>query len=178
MPVEGLWQELGGFHQAVALEDWSELNSAIAQPDDAGPVQRGAADRGEGRYGVNLLTIWKPSVFIGAYLLEHDHRQRVLAPDIGGDFALILDVRGKSRKDRESFGNHPCIRTLRDRLRGNAGKWDFADHYAQLNGNSYHPLHLRRPLQEVIGNTQGPEERKKEMAGSGSRRGSDASARW
>ena len=50
------------------------LNEAIAQADDNGPNQR-RANVGEGRYGVNLLSRWEPSVFVGAYLHDHNHKQ-------------------------------------------------------------------------------------------------------
>ena len=158
LTVEQLWDELGALHSAVEGEDWSQLNEAIAQPDDDGPNQR-RGNIGEGRYGVNLLTVWQPSVFIGTYLHDRDHKQSLLAADRGGDFALILDVRAKP-KDREAFADHPCFRTLRERLKGDAGDWDFADHHAQPDRNSYHPLHLRRPLRDIIGDTHTPEERR------------------
>ena len=157
LTAEQLWDELGEMHRAVELEDWKALNEAIARPDDDGPNQRLANVR-EGRYGVNLLTRWEPSIFVGAYLHDRDHRQSVLAPDTGGDFALIVDIRAKA-KERKAFADHPCFRALRRRLQGDAGDWDFADHHAQPGGNSYHPLHLRRPLRDVIGDTHTLEER-------------------
>ena len=148
-----LWEELGALHRAVEVEDWRHLNDAIAHPDDDGPRQR-RADIGEGRYGVNLLTRWEPSVFVGTYLHDRDHGQSLLAPDDGGDFALILDVGAKAKaKERVAFANHPCFQALRERLKGDAGSWDFADHHAEPRGNSYHPLHLRRPLRDIIGDT-------------------------
>ena len=155
---EQLWEELGELHRAVELEDWSPLNEAIAQPDDHGPNQR-RANVGEGRYGVNLLTCWEPSVFVGAYLRDHDHKQSLLAPDDGGDFALIVDIRARAQ-ERADFANHPCFRRLRERLSGDAGGWDFADHHAQRGRNSFHPLHLRRPLRGVIGDARTVEERR------------------
>ena len=155
---EQLWDELGGLHRAVELEDWGPLNEAIAQADDNGPNQR-RANVGEGRYGVNLLTRWEPSVFVGAYLHGREHKQSLLAPDTGGDFALIVDIKAKAQ-ERAAFANHPCFQALRERLKSDAGGWDFADHHAQPKKNSYHPLHLRRPLRDVIGDTHTLGERK------------------
>ena len=108
---------------------------------------------------MNLLSRWEPSVFVGAYLHDHNHKQTLVAPDDGGDFALIVDIRAKAQ-ERADFANHPCSRALRERLQGDAGGWDFADHHAQPKKNSYHPLHLRRPLRDVIGDTHTFEERK------------------
>ena len=158
LTVEDLWKELSRLHHAVEEGDWDHLNKAIAHADDNGPNQRTGNIR-EGRYGVNLLSIWRPSVFIGAYLHDHDHKQPLLVPNKGGDFALIVDVRGKP-KERDDFASHPCFGALRERLEGNAGDWDFADHHAQAVRNTYHPLQLRRPLQDVIGDTHTPEERR------------------
>ena len=155
---EQLWNELGGLHRAVELEDWSYLMEAIAHPDDEGPNQR-RGNVGWGRYGVNLLSRWEPSVFVGAYLRDHNHGQSLLAPDGGGDFALIVDIKAKAH-ERADFANHPCFQALRKRLKGDAGSWDFADHHAQPKKNSYHPLHLRRPLRDIIGDTDTLEERK------------------
>ena len=163
MQASELWDEFDAIHQAVEEADWRELHQEIAWPDDTGPMRRGNVDVNEGRYGANLLRRWRPSVFVGAYLLAHDHKQALLDPDDGGDFALILDVEGKDGRDgaeRENFGKHPCIVRLRERLRGGSGDWDFADNYAQETGNRYHPLHLRRPLRSVIGGTDTPEQRK------------------
>ena len=129
LTAEQLWAELGEMNEAVEGEDWTDLNEAIAQPDDRGPNQR-LANIGEGRYGVNLLTRWEPSVFVGAYLHDRDHGQALLAPDEGGDFALIVDIRARAN-ERVAFANHPCFQALRRRLRRDAGDWDFADHHAQ-----------------------------------------------
>jgi len=155
---EQLWEEIGELHQAVELEDWTLLDQAIAQPGDNGPNQR-TANITEGRYGVNLLRRWEPSVFVGAYLADHNHLQRLLAPRDGGDFALIVDFRGTAQ-ERADFANHRCFQALRERLADDADGWDFADHHVQGRKNSYHPLYLRRPLRDVIGDTQTLEERK------------------
>ena len=76
----------------------------------------------KGRYGVNLLSRWEPSMFVGAYLHDHNHKQSLLAPDDGGDFALIVDIKAKAQ-ERAAFANHPCFQALRERLKGDAGGW-------------------------------------------------------
>ena len=162
LTVGDLWDELGSIHQAALVEDWSELKQAIASLDDAGTNLRGHQGFVEGRYGVNLLERWVPSVFVGAYFLDVDHRQRLLAPDTGGDFALILDVEKDKRK---AFGGHKCFTRLRMRLRENSQDWDFADHYAQDGANMWHPLHLRRPLRDVLADASTSDERKTRWLG-------------
>jgi hypothetical protein len=113
-----------------------------------------------GRFGVNLTSGWYPSVFVGAYLLTFDHKQALLAPDTGGDFALIVDVERKRDFDGDKFTSYPRFDALRARLRRDAGVWDFADHLAQPRQNRWHPIYLRRPLALVLGDTTTPEQRR------------------
>ena len=161
MQAVDLWEEFHSIHQAVMEADWEELRQAIAWPNDTGPMRRGDTDINEGRYGVNLLAKWTPSVFVGAYLLDHNHKQALLNPSDGGDFALILDFgKGKPANERNDFYKHPCVARLIERLSRKSGVWDFADNCAQPPKNTYHPLYLRRPLISVIGGTDTPKQRK------------------
>ncbi len=158
---EALWLELDRIHRKAITLDWREVREALASPNDSGPNLRGKKGDGfiEGRFGVNLVRSWQPAVFVGAYLLPHDHVQPLLAPDDGGDFALILDVLRDKRFDGDAFSEHDLFTRLRDRLRQDSGAWDFADHHAQLKRNRWHPLHLRRPLVDVLDGTRTSDER-------------------
>ena len=72
---------------------------------------------------------------------------------------MIVDIKAKAQ-DRADFANYRCFQVLRHRLGDDAGGWDFADHHAQPRKNSYHPLHLRRPLRDIIADTHTLEERR------------------
>ena len=72
-------------------------------------------------------------------------------------FALHV-FRGKLA-EREAFGEHECFTRLRERLNRDAGDWDFPDHYAQAETNLWHPLHIRRRLRDVLGDTDSLERR-------------------
>lgn len=161
LSVEALWAELDGIHRHAVKLDWSELHAAIAQADDSGPYLRGRRNDGflEGRFGVNLVKHWTPSVFVGAYLMPYDHKQQPLAGEDGGDFALILDVHRNKTFDGDSYAEQDAFSRLRQRLHRNSGGWDFADHHDQTKRNRWHPLHLRRPLHEVLASARTPEER-------------------
>ena len=163
LTLEALWEELDGIHRSALFAEWPASLASLSSPDDAGPHLRGRRADGfvEGRFGVNLLQHWTPSIFVGAYLLPVDHRQRLLAPEDGGDFALILDVLRNKSFDGDGFVDHPLFDRLRDRLRRESGAWDFADHIAQAKPNRWHPLHLRRPMAEVLGGLPTPEARQR-----------------
>lgn len=154
---EALWAELDAHHRRALALDWSDVAAAIGDDDDSGPHLRGKRGDGfvEGRFGLNLLSRWRPSVFLGAYLLPFDHKERPLAEGEGGDFALILDV------DRalQRHSAHPALERLRARLRQDRGGWDFADSLGQPGGNPWHPLHLRRPLHAIFEGADTPEAR-------------------
>ena len=156
-----LWAELHSIHQTALGKDWKLAERGLARVDDTGPNLRGNAKDGflEGRFGVNLLSSWRPSIFVGAYLHAHDHKQALLAPNTGGDFALILDVARNKNFDGDAFAQQPAFTRLRQRLAQHAPGWDFADNLAQKRNNPWHPLHLRKPLAEVFANTKTPEAR-------------------
>jgi hypothetical protein len=159
---EALWAELDGIHRRALDEDWSGVQNVLGGTEDGGPYLRGKRpDQGftEGRFGVNLLHKWYPSVFVGTYLDPYDHKQALLAPDEGGDFALILDVKRDASFDGDAFTADPNFKALRERLGKDARGWDFADHLAQHGANLWHPLHLRRPLAEVFDGTHTAAER-------------------
>ncbi len=162
LSVEALWAELDGIHRHAIGLDWPDLHGAIAQPDDPGPYLRGRRGDGflEGRFGVNLVKHWTPSVFVGAYLMPFDHKQQPLAEEDGGDFALIIDVARNKVFDGDSYAEQEAFTRLRERLQRDAGGWDFADHHAQAKRNRWHPLHLRRPLHEVLAEARTPAERR------------------
>lgn len=158
LEAEELWNELHLIHQAALTENWNDLRDAIGSHEDSGPYVR--KRYGEGRYGVNLLWKWEPSVFVGAYLLDIDHKAPLLELNSGGDFALILDVGGHSSK-RLAFSSHKLFRQLQARLRENEGPWRFpSDQYNQPQRNSWHPLLLRCPLRDVLEEAHSFEERR------------------
>ena len=159
---DALWSELVATHRAAGAAEWPEVRDAIAAPDDSGPKLLGRREDGFiwGRFGVNLTTGWRPSLFVGAYLLPFDHKQALLAPGTGGDFDLMVDVARGEDFDGDAFSAHPVFNELRARLRKDAGGWDFADHLAQPRPNRWHPVHLRRPLADVLSGAPTPEARR------------------
>jgi hypothetical protein len=117
-----LWQELHSAHLAILGADWSGVSGAVATQDDPGPYLVGAKKGfAYGRYGVNLQRYWYPSVFVGNYLLSYDHGVPLLSPELGGDFALILDLQRKNAFG-DSYMAEEEFLALRARLRSEGGR--------------------------------------------------------
>ena len=151
---DALWAELAVIHEAACNRSWAALHHAIGTEEDAGPYLRGRkAGPLEGRYGVNLLRHWTPSIFVGAYLRPFDHKEPLIAPDTGGDFALILDVDRRGVFDGDTYVEQPAFAALRARLNADASGWDFADHLSRTKCNRWHPLYLRKPLSSIFAGT-------------------------
>ncbi|MBH8566447.1 hypothetical protein I8748_30575 [Nostoc sp. CENA67] len=74
---------------------------------------------------------------------------------LGPDFSLILgfDI-NKLEKFEADFFNSEEYTKLRSRLKQNSGTWDFQDQRFEVaKPNRWHPLHLRKPLAEVLRGT-------------------------
>jgi hypothetical protein len=164
MDVRRLWDELAAIHEEAKQRPWSEVFAALAwERAERHAYVRGKRPLGffEGRFGLNLLRSWMPGVFIGAYLLDYDHRVPVLAAEEGGDFALILDIlQNDAGFDADGYLASPEFSALRRRLGASRTPWDFRDHLAEPRCVKWHPLHLRRPLRDVLGGTRTFEERR------------------
>jgi hypothetical protein len=156
-----LWTELEDIHDEALTHDWSVIEPLVRE-GDSGPYLRGRSRNGyiEGRFGVNLNRLWMPSVFVGAYFFDYDHKQTPLDPD-GGDFAIILDVTNKEAEfDRDAYLTHELFTELRARLASVADPWDFGDHLSDSRVNRYHPIHLRLPLTVLLEGANSPAERR------------------
>lgn len=150
---EQFWAVLTQVHDAALQRKWPKVWDALSLDDKPHTELRGRRPRGfaEGRFGVSLLKSWTPSISIGLYAADYDHQVPVLAPDSGGDFDLVLDVlQGYESFDAESYLASPEFTQLRKRLAVDSGRWDFVDHLADSRCNRWHPLHLRRPLADIL----------------------------
>ena len=145
-----LWQELHSAHLTILEADWSEVSGAVATQDDPGPYLVGAQKGfAYGRYGVNLQRNWHPSVFVGSYLLSYDHGVPLLSPEVGGDFALILDLH-RSKAFGDSYLAEEEFLGLCARLGSDSQGWEFTDYLAASRPNKWHPLYLRRPQADIF----------------------------
>ena len=157
LPHGTLVREQLGFAQRALELDWSDLYGAIAWPHSSGtPVLRGKKRPGfsDGRLGVDLHDVWRPGIFLGVLVDPGDHRAPLSRPALGADFVVIVSVaRGEGAEgiDGDTYIAQPEFEALRRRLVTDSGRWDLHDHLSAVaKPNRWHPIHLRRPLVDVL----------------------------
>lgn len=142
----------------VIEADWAWLYDRLARPgDERGPYLRGSRPEGiaDGRLGVDLLHGWRPGVFLGVIIDGTDHRVKPSEPLKGPDFCLVLSFDPKEGSpSRDVYLRSPEFKRLQERLTRDPQGWDYQDTSAHL----WHPLHLRRPILDVLRGTQKLEE--------------------
>lgn len=145
---------------------WAEVREQLGWPKTThGPYLRGnGSGNQDGRIGVDLLSPWKPSIFVGVMVDGRDHGVSPSDPALGADFVTVLSVARKAEPfgpDGDAYLSEPEFAALRARLRESAGGWDFHDHLAVVpKPNRWHPIHLRRPLAKVFEGATTPEARR------------------
>ena len=109
--------------------------------------------RPDGRIGLDLLDEWHPGIFVGVLVDGRDHRiPNSSDPKKGPDFCLILDMH---RNLHSSYPDDPNYRNFKKKLRKRCERtpWRFLDHLKDHKPwNPWHPIHVRQPLSDVIGN--------------------------
>jgi hypothetical protein len=120
-----------------------------------GTVRPNTPDEHWGRLGFGLPSFgWRPGCFVGVLMNPANHRVSWSQPDRGPDLTVILSFHlDPGTPDRHAFLGAPEYHALQARLAAEgpgAGVdvYDIArDHGAP---NEWHPLHLRRPLADVL----------------------------
>jgi hypothetical protein len=136
--------------------DWSWVYHAIgAGQDTAKPYLRASGVRGyqDGRIGIDLHSPWRPGLFAGVLANPRDHRTPPTDAALGADFCIIVSVGRKideSGINGDTFMAAAEFTALRQRLGHAAPGWEFHDHLTAQRPNRWHPLHLRRPLVDVL----------------------------
>ncbi len=163
LPAKTVEPQLVPLVQEVARRDWTWFYERMAWPGQKRePLVRFGPKDGPwwGRMGVDLLDGWRPGIFVGAMLNGDDHRVGLSNRELGPDFSLVLTYhQDDGEPPREEFLGSDEFARLKKRLAADAGGWDFVDHFLNNpNPNPWHPLHLRKPLLEVMRGTQTFEE--------------------
>lgn len=159
-PAQQLEPSLKALVKRALAEDWSWLYARVH------PTRRRAApylrwSRGEryrdGRMGLDLLEGWRPGFFVGVMLDGADHKVEPSAPQLGPDFCCVLsyNIKAENAPTWDDFIQGSAYRRLCARLASEGDGWDVLDHIkAHSKPNRWHPLHIRRPLLEVMRGTQ------------------------
>ena len=131
-----------------------DLQSAKLLRRTFGQGQRSPRRR-DGRIGLDLMDDWHPGIFVGVLVDGRDHGiPHSSDPEKGPDFCLILDMH------RDLHSRYPADTTYIDfksnlRQRCESTPWCFLDHLKEHKSpNLWHPIHVRRPLADVIGNLE------------------------
>jgi hypothetical protein len=154
LPAKTVEPRLERLIQEVAQRDWGWFYDRMAWPaQERKPLVRGLK---WGRMGVDLLDDFRPGIFVGAMLDGDEHRVGLSDRALGPDFSLVLTYHTEEgAPSREEFLDSDEFVKLKRRLAAGACGWDFVDHFLNnLDPNPWHPLHLRKPLLEVMRGTQ------------------------
>lgn len=162
---ESLEEELKSISTRALNEDWTFVREALSWPDSRpGPYLRwGKGERlyVDGRLGIDLLTPWRPGVFVGVMVDPRDHRCGFSSPTAGADFDLIVSLAYNNRTgsgtfqpycaDNKAFRSQPEYLRLLERLGSDSGGFSFHDHVREVaRPNLWHPIHLRKSLADVF----------------------------
>ncbi|OUL37440.1 hypothetical protein BV372_02435 [Nostoc sp. T09] len=154
IPAQSIKPNLQSITLRTADADWRWVSKRIGLKKDA-PIPCMPVKPQWGRLGLDILDGWFPGIFIGVLLDGSDHCVQPSNSHLGPDFCLILDFAIDKWKTVEGdFFHSEEYTKLRSRLKANSGKWDFHDHrFEATKPNRWHPLHLRKPLAEVLRGT-------------------------
>lgn len=155
-PVQSLEYNLKNITLRAAEADWSWVSERIGFHKDV-PIPSNSVkyEKEYGRLGINVSTSWFPAIFIGTVLNSYPYKVQPSNYHLGPDFSLILgfDI-NKLEKFEADFFNSEEYTKLRSRLKQNSGTWNFQDQRFEVpKPNRWHPLHLRKPLAEVLRGT-------------------------
>lgn len=146
--LTALFERLASDLDLTALRDAYEvLGAAMNQRPEAKGCRWG-------RLGLDFPSHprWRPGLFVGALLDGTDHRVGPSNRELGPDFVLIVSLHlGPGSPSWEEMVNHPAFARLRVRLANDSEPYAFLDHLATAKDpNKWHPLHLRRPMLDVL----------------------------
>ncbi|WP_461947117.1 PDDEXK-like family protein [Nostoc sp.] len=152
LPAQSLQRNLKKITERAALADWRWVLERIGFNKDV-PIAK--YEYRYGRLGLETLDVSFLSIFVGTLLNGSAFNVQPSNLHLGPDFCLILGFYMKEWKFiAEDFLHSDEYTKLRSRLKENSRTWDFHDHrFDVAQPNFWHPLHLRKPLAEVLRGT-------------------------
>jgi len=160
--LEALFANLA---EELRPEDFEGLYRAMRQPDlSARPTYQKLK---WGRIGVSFPSVgpWRPGVFAGVLVDGADHRVAWVREEKGPDFVLVVSFHlDAGEPGWDDYVMSPEFERLRKRLREDAGVFDFHDHLREPRPNRWHPVHLRRPLVDMLAGAKDAEEQRERVA--------------
>lgn len=106
-----------------------------------------------GRIGFNFLEGWHPGIFIGVLHHGGDHRVKLLDGENGPDACVILDM---DRSEHPEYWKNCHYKGLVSQLTekwpiNGPSPWQAYHHLNEPRPNNWHPVHIRRNLEDVLG---------------------------
>ncbi len=107
--------------------------------------------------------LWRPGIFVGILLDGTDHGTKPIDSAKGPDFCLILDF---NEDLHNKYPSDPHYKEMVSNLAREVGKlnngWQFYNHLDEVEKpNSWHPIHIRKPMLDVFAGTLNAEEQDK-----------------
>lgn len=156
LPAQSLLPNLKNVTLSAAQADWRWVSQRIGLNKNAPIPNNPVKYQYEyGRLGLDISDSWFPGIFIGTLLNTYEYKVQHSNLNLGSDFSLILcfDIRKLQQFEADFFHSEEYTK-LRSRLKENSGTWDLQDQRFEANRpNRWHPLHLRKPLAEVLRGT-------------------------
>lgn len=118
-----------------------------------------------GRFGINLLgdtENWSPGLFAGFLVNPTDHNVEWLNPACP-DFSLILDINIEKHPNYEQTETYNQLRSAMEaKIKEACPDYQFFDHLANSPApNKWHPIHIRKPMLEMLRGTRDGNEQEK-----------------
>lgn len=116
----------------------------------------------EGRFGLELLSDWKPGVFIGFLLDGTDHCTTPVLGTKSPDFCVIIsftDFLHKTYPKSETY--KAFVNLIEKQIKELNQGWNFYHHIEDKDAkkiNKWHPIHIRKPMLEIFKGTMTTEE--------------------
>lgn len=135
--------------------DWSKVALPLNQCLKEGRI-------GEGRFGLDLLSDWKPAVFIGFLLDGTDHRTTPVWGTKSPDFCVIISFATSLHNTYPKSETYKAFVNLIEKQINELNQgWNFYHHIEDKtvkNVNKWHPIHIRKPMLELFKGTMTTEE--------------------
>lgn len=164
LSVQALVEELNAIHAEAVEAEWPLVDATVLrQGEQRGAYLHAAKPPGFvwGRFGVNLVRQWWPSVVVAAMIDGRDHSVPLCRPADGADFAVFLsNDYSNVRKPEYRRRVAEAMQKTRHRLALSSPGWQFHDTLASAAPQYWHPIFLRKPLIEVFEGTSTAAERR------------------
>lgn len=135
--------------------DWSKVELPLNQCLKEGRI-------GEGRFGLDLLSDWKPAVFIGFLLDGADHCTLPVLGTKSPDFCVIISFATFLHNTYPTSETYKTfVSMIRKQIDELNQDWSFYHHIEDKDAkkiNKWHPIHIRKPMLELFKGTMTPEE--------------------